>query len=132
MKKTFKVLAAVLASCILFGTFITGAFAIDDDIIGGWEVGLECGYQMGVDEMGVVTLTLENFDAVAGKLTMIIAEYDANGRIISVKSKTELADMTNTLTAQVDEKAETLKGFILDAFTGVPVCETAVCGKTDD
>ncbi|MBQ7623646.1 MAG: hypothetical protein IJS65_00035 [Clostridia bacterium] len=135
MKKTVKVLSAVLASCILFGVFITGAFATadDDDIVGGWEVGLECGYQMYVDDQtGVVTLALENFDALAGKLTMIIAEYDANGKIISVTSKTEVADLTNTMTAPVDEKAETIKGFILDAFSGIPVCDDAVCIKTDD
>ncbi len=132
MKKLTAVFAVMLAMGIVFTALQTACFA-DDDMTGKWDVDYSYGASLYVDEVtNDAVFTVENMDTQAGKITMILAFYDANGKMIKVVSKTELAGIENELKLPVTGETETIKGFVFDALTGIPVYDWQESSKTDD
>ena len=136
MKKTIKTLAVFIASCILFGVFAVNAFAVNvdgnDDIDAKWEVDTLTGEHLSVNEQKTeAVLTLENGDAFAASITMLIASYDGSGKLIAVAVKTEAGDISNTLNLTLPTGTEVVKSFVLDSETNIPVTEQMAIDLAD-
>ncbi|MBQ7625094.1 MAG: hypothetical protein IJS65_07455, partial [Clostridia bacterium] len=105
-----KALCLLLSLLLLFSVSIAVSASYDDDISGQWDADPAPLSGLSV-ERDAAFFTVYNADNKTAGITAVIACYDENGRIISVKSSREAALSVNSLSSPVPEGTAYVKSF---------------------